>query len=118
MDELLFTPASILDLLSQIEELQNVDVGIHEHVDGVDIQVGQLTYTISSKDATEIHVNPHVLDIVDDVNTDTYQNLQDSNNMIVYDGDEEPIEGGIIKQLAKTLFVGGLVRLTAKMLKK
>ena len=131
MDELLFTPAAVLSLLSQIDELKDVNVGVSEYTDGLQIQVGKSVYTISSEDAEKIDVDESVLDRVDEISVDAYQELEDSGSIEIHDpdgdghieegmsdSDDEPVEGGIIKQLAKTLFVGGLVRLTAKMLKK
>lgn len=130
MDELLFTPAAVLSLLSQLNELKDVNVGVSEYTDGLQIQVGQSIYTISSEDAEKIDVEESVLDRVDEISVDAYQELEDSGSIEIHDpdgdgyienvsdSDDEPVEGGVIKELAKTLFVGGLVRLTAKMLKK
>lgn len=131
MDELLFTPAAVLSLLSQIDELKDVNVGVSEYTDGLQIQVGKSVYTISSEDAEKIDVEESVLDKVDEISVDAYQELEDSGSIEIHDPDgdghiedvsdsldDEPVEGGVIKELAKTLFVGGLVRLTAKMLKK
>lgn len=131
MDELLFTPAAVLSLLSQIDELKDVNVGVSEYTDGLQIQVGESIYTISSEDAEKIDVDESVLDRVDEISVDAYQGLEDSGSIEIHDpdgdghieegvsgSDDEVVEGGIIKELAKTLFVGGLVRLTAKMLKK
>ena len=130
MDELLFTPAAVLGLLSQIDELKGVNVGVSEYTDGVQIQVGKSVYTISSEDAEKIDVDESVLDRVDEISVDAYQELENSGSIEIHDpdgdghieevtdSDDEAVEGGVIKELAKTLFVGGLVRLTAKMLKK
>ena len=111
MSELLFTPASVLDLLSQIDELQHVDVGIDEISDNeIQVTVGESTYIISSENATVVEVDEHSLDMVEDANMEAYEVLEES-------GEIETVEGGVIKEIAKTLLVGGLVRLTTKLLK-
>ena len=52
---------------------------------------------------------------VEDANLDAYQNLSDSGEVELLQ--DEEIEGGVIKEFAKTLLVGGLVRLTSKLLR-
>lgn len=118
MSELLFTPAAILDLLSKIDELKDIDVGVSELLDNqIQVTVGESVYIVSGEGATTIQVNPDTLEVIEDVNMDTYQQLSDSGEVELQDN-PEAVEGGIIKEFAKTLFVGGLVRLTAKMLRK
>lgn len=116
MEELIFTPASIVDLLSQIDELKDVNIGISETIDGlIQLQIGNSIYIIEDGDATDVTVDSTVIDTVEDVNLYAYEDLADSGDIdLDY---SEPIESGIIKQVAKTLLVGGLVRLTAKILR-
>lgn len=116
-DSILFTPASLIDLLSQIDELSDTDIGIAETIDGdLQLTVGQSTYLIESDEAKDISVDESVVDSVEDANLEAYENLDDSVDVNMYDEDE-PIESGIIKEVAKTLLIGGLVRLGAKALK-
>lgn len=116
MDNILFTPAALLDLLAQIEELKHVDVGVSETIDGnIQIQVGDSTYIIEDRDSTEIQVDSTVVDAIDDVNVSAYEDLASSGDVILDNPDN--IQSGVLKQIAKTLLVGGLVRLTAKLLK-
>lgn len=107
---LVITPAGLLDLLSQIDELSEYPVGISETIDGqLQLQVGDSIYEINSEDASEIEVDESVVNEISDINEETYEQL---------DIDEEvSIESGIIKELAKTLLVGGLVRMGAKVLR-
>lgn len=116
MSDIVFTPSSLLDLLSQIDELKDVNVGLSETADGdIQLQVGDSTYQIDTSNATDVEVEEQVVDTVQDVNIDTYEELGESGDLDV--SDYEPVESGLIKSLAKTLLLGGLVKLTSKMLK-
>ena len=115
MDELVFTPASLIDLLSQIDELKDVDVGITEAIDGsLQLQVGSSIYNIDDRQAVEVYVDDLVVDQVNQANLDAYEDLVDSAEMTI---SQEPVESGPIKEFIKTLLVGGMVRLAAKTLK-
>jgi len=115
MEEILFTPAAVLDLLSKIDELKDIDVGVVETADGIQFVVGQSTYIISEESAIDIQVSESDLDAVDDVSREAYGDLTESGEVSM--SDTQNIEGGIVKELAKTLLVGGLVRLTTKLFK-
>lgn len=113
MDELVFTPASLLDLLSQIDELKDLNVGLTETIDGkIQLQVGDSVYIIGDS-AESIQVDEQVIEDVSNLNEDTYNDLAVSGQF----EDDQPIESGIIAELAKTLLIGGVARLTAKYLK-
>lgn len=110
-DTILFTPASLLDLLAQIDELKDVNVGISETIDGqLQLDIGDSSYLISTEAAVDVQVDDSTVEQIEDANYEAYDNL-DSNLFDVTDN----IESGIIKELAKTLLVGGLVRLTSKL---
>lgn len=113
-DSILFTPASLLDFLSSIDELKDLDVGLTETIDGnIQIQIGSSIYEIDTSNATDVSVDESVVDTVDDVNQSTYEDLDET-----YDSNAlDDIEGGLIKEALKTLLIGGMVRLGAKMLK-
>lgn len=115
MDELVFTPASLIDLLSQIDELKDIDVGITESIDGsLQLQVGSSIYQIDDQKATEVPVDDEVVDTVYQTNLDAYEELGQGDEINV---STEPVESGPIKELVKTLLIGGMVRLAAKTLK-
>lgn len=114
MDEIVFTPAAVLDLLTQIEELEDYEIGIKDGVSGtLQVTVGESVYTIDTNNVAEVHVDESTVNDVEDVNQDAYSYMSDSGEVKL-----EPINSGIIKQFAKTLLVGGLVRLTSKILSK
>lgn len=114
MDQLLFTPASVLDLLSKIDELHDVNVGIVEGIDGkLQIQVGDSVYQLDDSNATDVSVDDYTFDTIDDINLDAYDELGSGEDIEV----TQSVESGIIKEIAKTLLIGGLVRLTKKLLK-
>lgn len=113
MGELIFTPAAVLDLLSQIDELQPYNIEIVDGVgDTLQITIGDSVYRISNTGITDIVVDGDTVSDVEDVNQSTYDALIDADTIQL-----EPIQSGLIKELAKTLFVGGLVRLTTKLIK-
>lgn len=116
MQEIIFTPAALLDLLSQIDELKDVNIGITETIDGqIQLQIGNSTYILEADNATEVEVDESVIDAVEDANLYAYEDLADSGQINL--DASEPIESGVLKELAKTLLVGGMVRLSAKLLK-
>lgn len=117
MEELLFTPSAILNLLTEIDELKYLDIGLYEVNDGsIEIHIGESTYIVSDDNAVDVQVTQEAIDIIDDTNSDNYQSLADSEGLELED--TISVEGGVIKEFAKTLLVGGLVRLTTKLLRK
>ena len=106
--ELLFTSASVLELLANIDELRDKDIDLEETDSGVIISIGDSTYTVKDNKATEIEVDEDVVDVVDEVTSEAFDEIETSQD----------IEGGPIKELAKTLLIGGMVRLSAKLLRK
>ena len=113
-DQLLFTPAAVLDLLSQITELQDMDISLTETLDNkIQISLGDSNYVLDADAPANINVDPEVLDKVDVVNTEAYEDLIETNTVT-----EEPIEGGLVKEILKTLAIGGMVRLGTNMLQK
>lgn len=115
MDSILFTPASLIDLLSKVDELSDLEIGISETLDGgLQLTVGQSTYMIDTSGAREVNVDDSVVQEVEETNLQTYESLDDSVDVEMSD---TPIESGILKELAKSLLLGGLIRLSAKLAK-
>ena len=115
--QILFTPSSLLDLLTKIEELKGLDVGVTESVNGdMYIKVGESSYKIDTSNVTDIRVEDDVVETIEDVNEETYSNLEESDEVVLEDNPDK-IESSIIKELAKTLLLGGMVRLSAKWLR-
>lgn len=106
--EIVFTPASLLDIISKIDELSQYEVGLTTTLDGqLQLQVGDSVYDLTSEsDVNNINVDDSVVDDVSEINEDAY-------DQIVSDEGEEtqPIESGLIKEMIKTLAIGGVVRL-------
>lgn len=112
--KLIFTAASVLDLLLQIDELSDKDISLTESSDNqYTLNIGETTYTIASDAATEIDVDSNVVDQVDEVDESTYDELEQAGDVSI----EDTIEGGLIKSLVKTLLLGGMVKLSSKLLK-
>lgn len=113
-EQLMFTPAAILDLLSQIDELSDAPVGLSETIDNkIQITVGDSTYILECPSDVSIDVEPEIIDAIDEVNLETYQDLIDSDT-VEYIDDEEPVTGGIIKEGIKSLLLGGMIRFANK----
>lgn len=111
LNTILFTPAALLDFLSSIDELKDVDVGITESPQGdIQVQIGESIYNVDTSQATEVQVDEEVVDKVDEANEEAYDELDVDT--------QDDVEGGIIKEALKTLLVGGLVRMGAKVLKE
>lgn len=108
-DDVLFTPASILQLLSQVEEFEDFDLGLYLTPDKrLVLEVDDSHYEIISEgelDEVVLEVDQEVIDEIEEVNERSYQNIVSENDSV------EPIESGVIKEVLKTLAIGGLVRL-------
>ena len=116
-NELLFTPAALLDFLRQIDELSDKDISIDEAGSSLNISIGDSSYTISLNDAQDVEVPDEVVDEVAEINESTYEELDDVEYTAIEDTDDV-VEGGILSEALKTLAVGGMVRLTGKLLGK
>lgn len=111
--QLMFTPAAVLDLLSQIDELSDAEVGLTETLDNkIQIVVGDSIYEIEGSVADSIDVAPEVIDTIDEVNLEAYQDLMDSDSVEYIE--DEPVTGGIIKDTIKSLLLGGMIRFAGK----
>lgn len=106
--ELVFTPASLLDIISKIDELSQYEIGLTTTLDGqLQLQIGDSVYDLTSEsDVNNVNVDDSVIDDVSEINEDAYDQIV---------GDEvedvQPIESGLIKEMIKTLAIGGVVRL-------
>ena len=112
--QILFTPSSLVDFLTQVDELKDVNIGVNDDGENVSISIGDSTYQINPKSVTNIDVSDDDLDQACQANENNYDELEESGSIELNDS----IESGIIKQLLKTLAIGGIVRLAAKELKK
>lgn len=113
-EELLFTSAALLDLFTQIEELDDKDISISEFDDQILLTIGSSSYSLKPKDATNVEVDEQSLEEIDDSCSDLYEELEAGRGIELSD---EVIESGPIKELLKTLLIGGMVRLGKKLLK-
>ena len=109
MDELVFTPSAVLGLLAQIPELEDLDLQIDEQPDSVILTIGDNRYELESSPDSEVTVDDDAIEEISDINDEGYEDIETDTS--------ESIEGGVIKELAKTLMLGGLIRLTGKAVK-
>ena len=111
---IIFTPASLLEILNQIDELKDYSIGVTETLDDkIQIQVGDSVYQIES-DPEEIEVPQDAIDKVEEVNDDAYENLVDGDDF--EEINEEVVEGGLIKEAIKSMLLGGAIKLIKKLL--
>lgn len=118
-NEILLTPAALLDFLRQVDELADKDISVDETGSALNITIGDSSYSIDFNQAEDVEVPDEVVEEVSDVADAAYAELGESGVEFTEAADtEEVVEGGIIKETLKTLAVGGLVRLTGKILGK
>ena len=108
--EILFTPSAILDLLSKVDEFSEYDLDLTESLDGkIQLQVGNSVYELNPDEvASDIQVSNDVVDEIAAINEEAYQDLLDENDEYAQ---QEYVESGLIKELVKTLLIGGVVRM-------
>lgn len=107
MEEVIFTSAGLLDLLSQIDELKDYDMHLDDNNGDITLTIGDSTYTIS-KPTDDVEIPEEALEEISDIANEAVNS---------FDEVPEAVESGIVKEALKTLLVGGAVRLVAKILK-
>lgn len=113
MNEIVFTSSALLDLLTQIEELDEYDISVSDQSSEVIISIGQSTYSIPKSNAEDVPVDSEAVEDVSDICQEGYEQIDDTTSDTV-----DSVEGGLLKEIAKTLLIGGMVRLTDKLLDK
>ena len=114
-NEILLTPAALLDFLRQVDELADKDISVDDTGSALNITIGNSSYSIDFSQAEEVEVPTEVVDEVAEINETTYEEIDDVEYTEVSD-EEEVVEGGLISEALKTLAVGGLVRLAGKIM--
>lgn len=104
------TSSGLAALLSQIEELKDADISLSVESDGWTVQIGDATYKIENPAPSEIAVSEDAIEDLEEIDEDCWEDVED--------GIIEPVNGGVLKEVLKTLAVGGLVRLTKDALLK
>lgn len=114
--EIVFTPASILELLAQIDELKDCELSISQTIDNkIQLQIDNSIYILDTEyQVPELEVEENVVEEIAEINENTYKELIENDEMLV--DEVEPIEGGILKELATSLLLGGMIKLTKKLL--
>lgn len=109
--QIMLTPAALLDFLTQLEELEGMEISVSE-TDGGDIavKIGDSGYKIDSSNAEDIDVPDTVVDEAIDLNEDAFEDIVEDSD----DFEAVEVEGGIVYETLKTLAIGGLARLAGK----
>ena len=115
-EELVLTSAGLLELLLNIDEFKDFDFGLVESLDNnLQLQVNDSYYTIQPENTSEnVEIDEDSLNQISQINDESYQELLDNDQV----SEQEPIESGLIKELVKTLAIGGLVRLGKSLITK
>lgn len=115
-NEILLTPAALLDFLRQVDELADKDISVDDTGSALNITIGDSSYSIDFNQAEEVEAPDDTVEEVAEINETAFEELDDVEYSEV--SEDDVVEGGLIKEALKTLAVGGLVRLTAKLLGK
>ena len=103
-ETLILTPSALFQFLSQVDELKDKEIQVEDNGQSIDIRIGDNSYSLQPE--TQLaEVDSELVDVIDEINFEGYQEVSS-------DQDNEVVEGGLIKELIKTLAIGGLVRLT------
>lgn len=114
--DVVFTPAALLDLLNQIDELKEYDLGLTETLDEkLQLQVGESTYEIAIEHAEEVEVPEEVVEEVEAINDDAYADLVSSDEFEEFET-QDAVEAGLIKEAIKSLLLGGAIKFIKKLL--
>lgn len=114
MDEQkVLTVSGLVSFLSQIEQLKDCNIEVSENEDSICISIDECTYCLEPSLDSIVEVDSEVVDTIDVIDEEGWEDLSD-----YIEEDEDIIEGGIIKELIKTLAIGGLVRLTKNAISK
>lgn len=99
-DTLILTPSALFSFLSQITELSDKEIEVTDNGQSIEVKIGESSYTLQP--GSEISdVDTEIVETIDEINSEGYE-----------DAESEAVEGGLLKELVKTLAIGGLVRLT------
>lgn len=115
--ETLFTSVALLDFLRQIDELSDLDIDLIDTGDNLTVKIGESSYNIDLKQAEEVEVEEDTVEQVNDIADEALEDLE-PEGIEISEETEEVVEGGIIKEALKSLLVGGMVRLTSKLVGK
>ena len=110
-DTLILTPSALFAFLSQIDELKDKDIQVEDNGTSIQVTIDGNKYTLQP--GTELaEVDPEVVDTIDEINEDGYAETEavTVEDQSVPEG--EAVEGGLLKEIIKTLAIGGLVRMT------
>ena len=108
--QLMFTPAAVVDLLLQIDELKDKTIIIAETPNGqLQLTIGDSIYMIDDNVSESVEVEDDVVDIIEETNSTAFEEIEEELEV-----SEEPIEGGIIKEAVKSLLLGGMIKFAKK----
>lgn len=118
MEEFLFTTAGLLEFLLSIDELSDKDIDVSETGSMIEVHIGDSVYKIKKNSASDVDVDSESLDEISEIAEQAMDEVYEADASGEYETSLDTVESGIIKELAKTLMIGGLVRLTSDAIKK
>ena len=115
MSNLVLTPSALFAFLSEIEELEGVEIVLDDSKeDQLVVNIGDSSYVLDASQSAEVEVDEDVIEEIEEANQEGYDELGNEVEDVI----QEEVEGGIIKELIKTLALGGLVKMTKHALEK
>ena len=106
MNETIITSTGLMEILSQIDELSEYDISVTDDTSGnITVSIGDSVYKLQPTETVDAPED--VISDIADINDDAYEQTD-------FADEEEYISSGVAKEVAKTLLVGGLVRLASK----
>lgn len=114
MSDVMLTPSALLAFLNEIDELKDKEINFHESDDKISVSIDSNTYVLDASNSIEVQVDTQSYNELETANEDGYEEIGEDIEEI----EDEDIESGIIKELVKTLALGGLVRMTKHALEK
>ena len=115
MSNLVLTPSALFAFLNEIEELEGVEIVLDDSKeDQLVVNIGDSSYVLDASQSAEVEVDEDVIEEIEEANQEGYDELGNKVEDVI----QEEVEGGIIKELIKTLALGGLVKMTKHALEK
>ena len=118
MEEIVFTSGALLELFNQIQEFEGHEFEVTDNGDTVTLSVDGSTYTLKSA-VEDVPADVETIETISDIDEEVYSDIADTESAVdINDMDtEEVVESGIVKEAIKALLLGGMIKLSSKLLK-
>ena len=111
-EEIVFTPSTLFDFLQSIDELSDKEIGLDVNGSSIRVTIGESVYDIDTSNATEVEVDEEVVDTVEEIADSSLEEISEQEDIDTL----EDVESGLLKEAVKSLLLGGMIRLSKKLL--